>query len=108
MSAATALELAKLKDQANSNRGLLNSDMTAVGRRQILGRPVFVSPYAPADVVYGISRADILTVVREGTRLDVDKSVYFTSDRVAVKGTMRVGFAFPVAGAHVMVQNPAK
>ncbi|MFI1201460.1 phage major capsid protein [Streptomyces sp. NPDC020883] len=108
MSAATALELAKLKDQANSNRGLLNSDMTAVGRRQILGRPVFVSPYAPADVVYGISRADMLTVVREGTRLDVDKSVYFTSDRVAVKGTMRVGFAFPVAGAHVMIQNAAK
>ncbi|WP_372411081.1 phage major capsid protein [Streptomyces luteireticuli] len=106
--AATALELAKLKDQANSNRSLLNSDMTADGRRQILGRPVFVSPYAPADVVYGISRDDMLTIVRDGTRLDVDKSVHFTSDRVAVRGTMRIGFAFPVEAAHVRIQNAAK
>lgn len=108
MDAATALEIAKLKDQANSNRGLLNSDMTAEGRRQILGRPVFVSPYAPADVVYGISRGELLTIVRDGTKLDVDKSVYFTSDRVAVKGTMRIGFAFPIEGAHVRIQNAAK
>ncbi|MYW05764.1 phage major capsid protein [Streptomyces sp. SID3343] len=107
MDAATALEIAKLKDQANSNRGLLNSDMTAEGRRQILGRPVFVSPYSPADVVYGVSRSELLTIIRNGTKLDVDKSVYFTSDRVAVKGTMRIGFAFPIEAAHVRIQNAA-
>ncbi|MGW8848241.1 phage major capsid protein [Streptomyces xiamenensis] len=107
MSAATALEIAKLKDQTNSNRSLLNSDLTMEGRRQILGRPVFVSPFAQPDIVYGISRSEMLTIVRNDTRLDVDKSVFFTSDRVAVKGTMRVAFAFPVEGAHVRIQNAA-
>lgn len=108
MAAATALEIAQLKDEANSNRSLLNTDMTMEGRRQILGRPVYVSPYAQPDIVYGISRADLLTIVREGTELDVDKSVFFTSDRVAVKGTMRVAFGFPVEAAHVRIQNAAQ
>ncbi|MFI0191395.1 phage major capsid protein [Streptomyces sp. NPDC017082] len=105
--AATALEIAQLKTASGSNQALLNGDLTAEGRRQILGRPVFVSPYAPADVVYGISKVDMLVVVRDNTRLEVDKSAYFTSDRVAVKGTMRVGFAFPGAAAHVRIQNAA-
>ncbi|MFF8016422.1 phage major capsid protein [Streptomyces sp. NPDC007929] len=107
MSAATALEVAQLKTATGSNQALLNGDLTAEGRRTILGRPVFVSPYAPADAVYGISKADALIVVREDTSVEVDKSVFFTSDRVAVKGTMRVGFAFPRAAAHVRIQNAA-
>ncbi|AXG80452.1 phage major capsid protein [Streptomyces paludis] len=108
MSATTALEIAKLKDETNSNRSLLNTDMTMEGRRQILGRPVYVSPFAQPDIVYGISREEILTIVRTDTRLDVDKSVFFTSDRVAVKGTMRVAFGFPVEGAHVRIQNASE
>ncbi|MET8693189.1 phage major capsid protein [Streptomyces bauhiniae] len=106
-SAATALEVAQLKTATGSNQALLNGDMTAEGRRQILGRPVFVSPFAPADVVYGVSRADMLVIQRDVTRVEVDSSAYFTSDRVAVKGTMRVGFAFPRAAAHVRIQNAA-
>ncbi|MGW4019929.1 phage major capsid protein [Streptomyces sp. NPDC005009] len=105
--AATALEIAQLKTASGSNQALLNGDLTADGRRTILGRPVFVSPYAPADVVYGVSRDDMLIVVRDDTRVEIDKSAYFTSDRVAVKGTMRVGFAFPRAAAHVRIQNAA-
>ncbi|MFI5567282.1 phage major capsid protein [Streptomyces sp. NPDC051740] len=105
--AATALEIAQLKTASGSNQALLNGDLTAEGRRTILGRPVFVSPHAPADVVYGISRNDMLIVVRDDTRVEIDKSAYFTSDRVAVKGTMRVGFAFPRAAAHVRIQNAA-
>ena len=34
-------------------------------------------------------------MIRAGTRIEVDRSVFFTSDRVAVKATMRVGFGFP-------------
>ncbi len=33
-------------------------------------------------------------VVRDDATVETDKSVYFTSDGVAVKATMRVGFAF--------------
>ncbi|WP_329099090.1 phage major capsid protein [Streptomyces sp. NBC_01439] len=108
MTASTALDIAKLKDQSNSNRSLLNTDMTMEGRRSILGRPVFVSPFVQPDTVYGVSQADLLTIVRTDTRLDVDKSVFFTSDRVAVKGTMRVAFGFPVEAAHVRIQNAAQ
>ncbi|MCY0933187.1 phage major capsid protein [Streptomyces sp. H34-S4] len=105
--AATALEIAKLKDASGSNKGLLNPDLTAEGRRTILGRPVVVSSYVPADVVYGISKDDFLVVTREDTRLDVDHSAYFSSDRVGVRGTMRVAFAMPVAAAHVRITNAA-
>ncbi|MFK0200902.1 phage major capsid protein [Streptomyces lavendulae] len=105
--AATALEIAKLKDASGSNRGLLNPDLAVEGRRTILGRPVVVSPYVPADVVYGISKDDFLVVTREDTRLDVDHSAYFSSDRVGVRGTMRVAFAMPVPAAHVRITNAA-
>ncbi|MFH9432336.1 phage major capsid protein [Streptomyces sp. NPDC017615] len=105
--AATALEVAKLKDATGSNKGLLNPDLTAEGRRTILGRPVVVSPYVPADTVYGISREDLLVVTREDTRLDVDRSAYFSSDRIGVRGTMRVAFGMPVPGAHVRITNAA-
>ncbi|MYV99839.1 hypothetical protein GT354_16385 [Streptomyces sp. SID3343] len=49
---------------------------TAEVRRQILGRPMFVSPHAPADVVCtGVSRGDMPTIIRSGAVLDADKSV---------------------------------
>ncbi|MFI0905326.1 phage major capsid protein [Streptomyces sioyaensis] len=105
--AATALEIAQLKDATGSNKGLLNPDLTAEGRRTILGRPVIISPYVPADVVYGISKDDFLVVTREDARIDVDRSAYFSSDRIGVRGTMRVGFAMPVAAAHVRITNAA-
>lgn len=106
--AAVSLEIAKLKEQTSgSNRSLLNPDLTAEGRRTILGRPVIVSPYVPADVVYGVSKDDFLVVERQDTRLDVDHSAYFSSDRVGVRGTMRVAFAMPVAAAHVRITNAA-
>ena len=33
-------------------------------------------------------------VVRDDATVEADRSVYFTSDRVAVKATMRAGFGF--------------
>ncbi|MFF7552508.1 phage major capsid protein [Streptomyces olivaceus] len=103
--ATAALAVAKLKDTDTSNRALLNNDLTAEGRRMILGRPVVVSPYVPAGTIYGISHDDFLVVTREDTRLDVDHSAYFSSDRVGVRGTMRVAFAMPVPATHVRITN---
>ncbi|MES9808473.1 phage major capsid protein [Streptomyces cinereoruber] len=103
--AATALDIATLKDGTGSNKGLLNPDLTSEGRRTILGRPVIVSPYVPADTVYGISKDDFLVVTRDGTRIDVDRSAYFSSDRIGVRGTMRVAFGMPVPAAHVRITN---
>ncbi|MFC4494931.1 phage major capsid protein [Streptomyces ovatisporus] len=101
--AATALAISQLKEGTGSNRGLLNADLTVDGRRQILGRPVYVSEQAPADTVFGVSGADLQIVVRDGTRVDVDRSRYFESDRIGVRGTMRVAFAAPVPATHAVI-----
>ncbi|MEU2669940.1 phage major capsid protein [Streptomyces sp. NPDC007164] len=105
--ASNALEIAKLKEATGSNRGLLNPDLAVDGRRTLLGRPIVVSPHVPADVVYGVSKEDFLVIERQDTTLDVDKSAYFSSDRIGVRGTMRVGFAMPVPERHVRIQNAA-
>lgn len=34
-------------------------------------------------------------MLREDVTLDIDASAFFTSDRIAVRSTMRVGFGWP-------------
>jgi HK97 family phage major capsid protein len=92
---AVALTLAQLKKATGSNEPLLGSDPTKPGTRTILGVPLLVSSAVSSGVVWGIDSSFVQVVVREGTRLEVDRSAYFSSDRVGVKATMRVGFAFP-------------
>lgn len=96
---ADALALAKLKDEANSNRPLLGTDPTQPTRRLILGIPLLVSPAVTTGTVWGIPKSRAYVVIREGAVLEIDKSVYFTSDRVAARAIMRVTFAFPHAAA---------
>lgn len=100
---ATALTLAQLKDREGSNATLLGTDPAQPTRRIIEGRPVFVQPDVPAGVVWGIAASRVFTVIRSDSRIDVDESVFFTSDRVAIRGTMRVNFAFPQPAAVVKV-----
>lgn len=94
-SAAEALALAQLKDETGSNRPLLGVDATQPGKRTILGVPLYVSTDVAAKTVWGIPSDRTYVVVREGTRVDVDTSAYFSSDRVGIRGVMRVGFGFP-------------
>jgi len=89
------LILAQLKDQTGSLRPLLGIDATVPTRRVVLGVPLLVSPSVTVGTVWGIPGARIVAVVRDDARVEVDRSYYFLSDRVAVRGTMRVGFAFP-------------
>src|SRR5699024_10191261 len=64
---------------------------------------IVTSPAATECVLYGIDARFASVVMRAATRIDADRSVYFTSDRVAVRATMRVGFAFPYESALVKV-----
>lgn len=91
---ATALALGKLKDQTGSNRPLLGMDATAAGQRRILGVDLLSSPAVAAGTIWAYDRQRVWTVLRSDVTLDVDRSRYFESDRVAVRATMRVGFAF--------------
>lgn len=83
-----ALQLAQLKVSSGSNETLLQ------GQRTINDVPVIVAPQLATGTVYGLDASRVYTVVRDEIRLDVDESVYFTSDRIAVRTTMRVGFGF--------------
>ncbi|MDX3056669.1 phage major capsid protein [Streptomyces sp. NE06-03E] len=105
---STLLPLNQLKDAEGSARNLLNAAPTEAGRSTILGRAVFASSHVPDGVVYGISGEDLQIVVREGTRLDIDNSAYFSSDRVGVRGTMRVAFAVPVPATQVRITQAAE
>lgn len=99
-----ALALAKLKESTGSNRPLLQPDPTQPTRRMIHGVPLWTSPYVAEGTVWGWDRNRVMTALRQDTRLDIDESAFFTSDRIAIRATMRVGFAFPHEAAIVAVR----
>ncbi|WP_083666007.1 phage major capsid protein [Saccharomonospora sp. CUA-673] len=90
-----AVQLAQLKEEEGSNKPLLQPDPTMPTRRMIGGVPMLVSPAVTPGVVWGIPADRALVVRRTDTTLDVDRSAYFSSHRVGIRATMRVGFAFP-------------
>lgn len=91
---ATALALAKIKTQTGSNQPVLGTDATSATSRTVLGVPLLVSPFVPADTLWAVDRSRLWLVVRDDATVEADRSVFFTSDRVAVKATMRAGFGF--------------
>lgn len=96
---ADALLLAQLKEASGSNKPLLGSDPTTPTRRTLQGVQLLTSPAVTAGTVWGIPRVRAIMVRRNGVELAVDRSAYFTSDRTAIRATMRVGFGFPHAVA---------
>ncbi len=93
-SPATALALAKIKQATGSNQPVLGLDATSATSRSILGVPLLVSQYVAANTLWAIDSSRVWLVVREDTTVEADRSVYFTSDRVAVRAIMRAGFGF--------------
>lgn len=96
---ADALLLAQLKESASSNRPLLGADPSNPTRRGLQGVRLFTSPAVTEGTVWGIPQLRALLVRRSNVDLQVDRSAYFTSDRTAIRATMRIGFAFPQAAA---------
>jgi HK97 family phage major capsid protein len=93
-SPATALILANLKEESGSNKPLLGNDPTSPTSRVIGGVPLYVSPDVGANIVWGIPKAHSLLVYRQDASVVTDTSVFFTSDRVAVRATLRASFGF--------------
>lgn len=93
---ATAKTLAKLKELTGSNKPLLQPDPTLPGRNQILGIPLLTSPSVTVtqNVVWGIASQFNYLVIREQAEVESDRSVFFTSDRVAVRAIVRLGYGF--------------
>lgn len=62
------------------------------------GLPVIQSAAAPVGRAWVVGHAQVLTVLRGGGgTVAVSSDAYFSSDRVAVRATMRVGFGFPAS-----------
>jgi HK97 family phage major capsid protein len=93
-SPATALALATVKTATGSNQPVLGQDATSATGRMILGVPLLVSQYVAANTLWAVDSSRVWLVVRDDATVEADRSVFFTSDRVAVKATMRAGFGF--------------
>ena len=106
---ATAMVLAKVKEQTGSNKPLLGADPTQPGRRQILGVPLLTSPYVTTtnSPVWAVSQAYSYLVIREGAEVESDSSVFFSSDRTAVRGKLRASFGFPHPQSIVKITTTA-
>lgn len=89
------LALSTVKEATGSTRPLLTADVTAPTTRTIYGRPLLASAAVGTKTAWAIPRDRVFIIVRDDAKIETDKSVFFTSDRVAVKCTMRLGFAFP-------------
>lgn len=89
-----ALTLAKLKESTSSARGLLQPDPTAPTNRTVAGVPLLTSNHVTKGQIWGIPANAANLVIRDTAEVVADNSVFFTSDRVAIRATMRVGFGF--------------
>lgn len=111
-SPAVALHLATLKRETGSNEQLLQPDATLPTRRAIAGVPLVVSPAVEDFVIWGIpgtpdtAGAFSFVVQAQDATLDVDASPFFTSDRIAIRATLRVAFGWPHPQSVVRIDLP--
>lgn len=100
-----ALSLATIKQVSGSNQPVLGADARQATDRMILGVPLYVSASVAANTLWAIDDSRCWLVLRDNAKVEADRSVFFTSDRVAVKATMRVGMAFPHPASVVKVST---
>ena len=96
-SPATVLALSTLKQfgATASNVPLITTDPTQPSQRLVLGVPLIPSPAVSDFEVWALPRQFSFVVQNDEPTLDVDASPFFTSDRIAVRATLRVGFGWP-------------
>ena len=105
----TAQDIASLKEATGSNKGLIEPDPKVAGRYRIEGAPLIVSPAVTAGTIWGIPRSAALLVLRKDVEVKTDESLFFQSDRVAIRALARIGFGFPLPSQiqKVLVQAKA-
>lgn len=105
----TVLALSILKEGAGSARPLLQPDPTVPGQSVIAGRPIRSSVHVPATdgLVWALDASRIRSVLREDVEITTSDQAFFSSDRIAVRGIVRVGFGFLHAASVVRLTAPA-
>lgn len=98
-SPATAVNLMTLKrfDTAGSNVPILQpvADPNGEVRRVVAGVPLLTSPAIDDHLVWAIPVARSVVALRSDVEVIADTSAYFSSDRTAVRATLRLDFGFP-------------
>ena len=92
-------DLSILKTGAGSNVPLLQTDATEGVGRNANGLSVFVSQHVAPGTLYVWDPEVVILGVREDADLNVSEHAAFSSDRLAVRATMRVAVAFPAPKA---------
>lgn len=96
---ADAASIAKIKTGTGSNLTALSGDPSTPGRRIIEGAPLYVSTAVTQGTIWTLDANSTQIVVRNNAQVEVDKSAFFTSDRTAIRGTLRIGWDFINAAA---------
>lgn len=102
-----AEELATLKESSTSAKRLLTEAAGQPGAMAVDGVPVLTSPSVADGTMWGLPKDRLVVGVRQDALVESDKSAFFTSDRVAIRATMRVAFAFPHPAAIVKILRVA-
>lgn len=82
-------KLLKIKTQTGSAEALLGAGTNAADR-QLLGLPVLVSEFMPADTGLVVDKSAIVSAAGD-VRIAVSQDAYFTRDSVGVRATFRFG-----------------
>lgn len=96
--------LSQLKDQQGSNRPLLGPDPTNPVQQVIQGVPLYVSRHVTKGTVWAIPRTRSVIAVRRDVQVASDFGAFFTSDRIALRATMRAAFLFPQPEAIIKIE----
>ena len=88
----TAATLQKAKTSVGSNVPLYGANAAAPIAETINGLPVLTSKHVEAGKIYVIDKAGLILAVHKQVTLDVDNSVFFTTDSTAIRLTLRAAF----------------
>lgn len=108
MSPADAEELALLKESSTSAKRLLTESAGLPGSLAIDGIPVVTSPALTDGISWALPKAGVHVGIRQDATVDVDHSAFFTSDRVAIRASLRAAFAVSHPEAVVQIIAPSK
>lgn len=107
--ADTVEDLSLLKaftGDTNSKVSLLQPDPTQPARRQINGATLYSvadTVAIPDGYVFGFDKSRTFVVIRRDVKIDIDSSVFFASDSLGVRLTMRCAFGFTHDESTVLV-----
>lgn len=89
-----AADIAKIRTAEGSNLALLTTDPTQPARRIIEGAPLYTSPAVAEGTIWTLDSSAAHICLRQNAELITDRSAFFTSDQVALRATLRIGWGF--------------